>query len=699
MGTTSEKLTYLNETKSKIKDNINLTGAGLTNQTPFRQYATGLKTALLNILNNGIDTLYNNFPQTTGTGTNITLNNTLEAPIKSELLGNTSQNGTPTPDAPVEVINATGEQVVKVVGKNLLNVTDVASTTTNGITYYRENQTYYLSGTNTKTDSVWVLPNNIITNLPKFEVGKNYTLKITGTLPSNVYVQVNAKNQSNSNYSLWSQISDTNAHTITIGSEYVSTAQVFIGIRQTATNVTGNFKIQIEEGSTATEYEAYKEQSYEINLGYNLFKTPYNESSITKNGITFTINEDGSIHVEGTATAKTQFKLRNRDLLLDLNIGERYTMATSGLGAADSTIWLDTYGQTGNFLGKWALTSNTPYTSAVAEAKDNKPFISITVENGATINTDVKVWLYKGSYDSSIEYTQYKTPIELCKIEDYQDSIRKGTGINLYNKSTMIEGKYINNTGAEVSNSNYYATDYIEVSPDKYLFLNGNTFVIQGYGAKASFYNSSKQFISYVDLSTSQNIFKIPSNAKYFRTSIYKTDIDSLYISYEPYGMYNKWYIEKQIGKVVLDGTEEGWNVRQGSNPNLYIFYLLNNSVQNSIRESGGFSNYFIENTTSGLIQYDGGFRITEYNSVNRIYLCVNNNIATTIPNFKTWLSTHNTELYYPLVTPTVEEITDSTLLNELNNLEDAKSYNGTTNIIITAETPADIKIIALKNE
>ena len=252
---TATKLEYLNETKNKIKNSINLTGVNITNEDTFRSYAGKLKQGLLDILNNGNDYLYNNFPQTTGTGTNITLNNTLEAPIKSELLGNTSQNGTPTPDAPVEVKNATGRQVVKV-----------------------------------------------------------------------------------------------------------------------------------SNGS--------QEQNYEINLGYNLFKTPYNESSITKNGITFTINEDGSIHVEGTATAKTQFKLRNRDLLLDLNIGERYTIATSGLGALDSTIWLDTYGQTGNFLGKWGLTSSTPYASAVAETKDNKPLISITVENGATINTDVKVWLY-----------------------------------------------------------------------------------------------------------------------------------------------------------------------------------------------------------------------------------------------------------------------------------------------------------------
>ena len=441
MGTTSEKLTYLNETKSKIKDNINLTGAGLTNQTPFRQYATDLKTALLNILNNGIDTLYNNFPQTTGTGTNITLNNTLEAPIKSELLGNTSQNGTPTPDTPVEVINATGRQVVKV------------------------------------------------------------------------------SNES-------------------------------------------------------------QEQTYNINLGYNLFKTPYNESSKTKNGITFTINEDGSIHVEGTATAKTQFNLRTRDLLLDLNIGERYTIATSGLGVVDSTIWLDTYGQTGNFLGRWSLTSNTPYTSAVAEAKDNKPYISITVENGATINTDVKVWLYKGAYDSSIEYSPYKTPIELCKIGDYKDRI------------------YYNN---------------------------------------------------------------------------------------------GKWYLEKNIGKVILDGSETGSSYQESS----HRYYRTINDMYNYETQNRYYDLIINRFYPSATIQNQVGYCFHYQKS---IYLYMPTTI-TTIEEANIWLSTHNTEIYYVLATPIVEEITDNSLINDLNNLEDAKSYNGTTNITITAETPADIKITALKNE
>lgn len=197
--------------------------------------------------------------------------------------------------------------------------------------------------------------------------------------------------------------------------------------------------------------------------GINLLTFPYYETTKTINGITFTVQNDGIVHVEGTATAKAQFKLRIRDLSLDLNIGERYTIATSGLGVIDSTIWLDTYGQTGSFLGKWALTSSIPYASAVAEAKDIKPFISIAVENGATVNVDVKVWLYKGTYSSSITYEPYVGGVPSPN-PDYPQPVKVVTGNNTIN----IRGKnlidFSNATPTGDSTTYTFENDIIEVT-------------------------------------------------------------------------------------------------------------------------------------------------------------------------------------------------------------------------------------------
>lgn len=77
-----------------------------------------------------------------------------------------------------------------------------------------------------------------------------------------------------------------------------------------------NFTIypMINEGETAEEYEPYSEYDYRItlkNTGKNLIPYPYagfeGEKEVTINGITFTDNGDGSIGVDGTATADAHF--------------------------------------------------------------------------------------------------------------------------------------------------------------------------------------------------------------------------------------------------------------------------------------------------------------------------------------------------------------------------------------------------------
>ena len=66
------------------------------------------------------------------------------------------------------------------------------------------------------------------------------------------------------------------------------------------------------------------------------------------------------------------------------------------------------------------------------------------------------------------------------------------------------------------------------------------------------------------------------------------------------------------------------------------------------------------------------------------------------ITGFKTWLSTHNTEIIYPLDTP-VDLPCTSEQIAILENLP--KSYNEQTNIYSLDVTPAYIEAKALKGE
>ena len=179
-------------------------------------------------------------PTTTGEGQDITLNKTAEMEFVKPPLprGNSEQEST--------------------TGKNLLNTSNANTTTVNGVTSYRNNGFYYLSGTNTKTNATWILPNTQNTNLPIFEIGQTYTMSFKGTLPSGIYAQLNGvQTSTGTQYSIGSVRNTVPYVTFTIDSDYSSTAQLFVGIQPIATNVDCNFAIQIEKGSTATSYEPY----------------------------------------------------------------------------------------------------------------------------------------------------------------------------------------------------------------------------------------------------------------------------------------------------------------------------------------------------------------------------------------------------------------------------------------------------------
>jgi len=156
----------------------------------------------------------------------------------------------------------------------------------------------------------------------------------------------------------------------------------------------------------------------------------------------------------------------------------------------------------------------------------------------------------------------------------------------------------------------------------------------------------------------------------------------------------DKVYKNEKIGKVVLNGSEGSWSVNHRSNG--YQFdrpiSTMKNGVNNVIEV---MSNYF-----KG-IAFNSRDSINEsiYSGNNDKNIRILTNIATTINDFKTWLSTHNLKFYYVLETPTLTEITDQTLINQVKALYNAHSFNGTTIIESNGDLPMIIKVRALKGE
>lgn len=148
------------------------------------------------------------------------------------------------------------------------------------------------------------------------------------------------------------------------------------------------------------------------------------------------------------------------------------------------------------------------------------------------------------------------------------------------------------------------------------------------------------------------------------------------------------WFIHKTTNKLVLDGTETTWFGWSYSSAFLTVFDAINPST----RTSGiVMSDRFIEgeSTTQGS-QWDdfpnGTVAIRQYGTAPKIGF--KTDVANDLATWKTWLTTHNTTVYYALVTPTDTKITDNTLIGQLEALLNAGIY-GRTTMISTGSLPA----------
>ena len=164
----------------------------------------------------------------------------------------------------------------------------------------------------------------------------------------------------------------------------------------------------------------------------------------------------------------------------------------------------------------------------------------------------------------------------------------------------------------------------------------------------------------------------------------------------------NKWYLEKKTGKVVLNGTTNKLILYGNYGDHNKPLYYMNrddmialSSYNTAILFSDNYSQY-LGNTPQQMANY----QIRGANTRGRIY--IRDDRYTTANDINTWLSTNNVTVYYALATPTNTEITDTTLIEQLENLEKAYSYDTQTNISQTNQDKPFIisyeAILSLKN-
>ena len=162
--------------------------------------------------------------------------------------------------------------------------------------------------------------------------------------------------------------------------------------------VSGTLKPQLELGSTATAYTPYISDLSTVTVtrcSKNLIPYPYTDTTKTFNGITFTVNSDGSVTVSGTATAQAYFKLQQS---FSLKKGQYFF---SGCPTGGSGLTYSLYLSTSDYVFYKADIGN----GISINAEDDKTVsITINIANGTTVDNLVfKPQLELGSTATAYE--------------------------------------------------------------------------------------------------------------------------------------------------------------------------------------------------------------------------------------------------------------------------------------------------------
>ena len=144
----------------------------------------------------------------------------------------------------------------------------------------------------------------------------------------------------------------------------------------------------------------------------------------------------------------------------------------------------------------------------------------------------------------------------------------------------------------------------------------------------------------------------------------------------------NILYVDRKVGTVVLDGSEDTWRIATINGINNFI---INNKI-NDINYKSNVINY-ISNYFKGIKNADRYKEGTFFTNSNKSLIFSNTN-CNSIDEFKTWLSTHNTQVDYELAEPYTEEVGEVDTLSTFKGVNNVSlDTNIQTNMTITYPT------------
>lgn len=559
-----------------------------------------------------------------------------------------------------------------------------------------------------------------------------------------------------------SQVMSQNATTQALGTKLNTADYVVDDELKNSTNpvqngvlygLLGNMPTDFFSGNATTEQTGTEAQFTnalkisDIELNGNTFQQTYTgknllkmeQRSVASNGITATINSDGSIHITGTATATCADLTLSIISGYDYPVGTQFTFSMAGTAPVNINA----------FCGGWyGATAGSTSGTGTSTAATTNIYVSST---GYVVNQEYDFTISNLMLEVGSSPTAYEPYVggTASPNPDYPQDVQVVTGeqtVNVHGKNLFpvtnqdftVNNVHFytqngtlfadgNSTGETYSNNTNWKNNFAFTLPAGTYTVSLDTAfttcsvkkksddsslaTINGTTLKKATFTLSEETEVYLGIymyQLSLSNLKLPFQVEVgsdattyesFQGQDYTVELGSIELvkigTYQDY-IYKSgddWYVHKEIGNITLDGTQTialtNWRASDTSVGWVYAYNVFNsatiaaNSVGAIVSDkllAASFTSLFDKVQDNGIALYIN----TDYGLAVR----VKDTSLTTSAAINTYLGSNPIDVYYPLATPTDTQITDGTLIGQLNALYNAKMLAGQTNFAVSAVSP-----------
>lgn len=367
----------------------------------------------------------------------------------------------------------------------------------------------------------------------------------------------------------------------------------------------------------------------------------------------------------------------------------------------DEKIEGDTYQQTYSGKNLWSFNTGTFTNNSGSSQTQTHTDTTLILTAAGTTGAQFISWVTP-ELDSTKTYTISGKAKKIVKGTDGQPYIRVAYSYSDDGSTWASNSDAYNN--ASVTQGEEYSFSYTLPSGHKYYRLRcyNNTYTPVTIGENTTYYDLQLEantiataFEPYVggipapnpsypqDINVVTGTQTITLNDNDSNTHTYTINLGSTELckisNYQDY-IYKSggdWYVHKNCGKVIFNGTEN-WSL--SSNYTNNSRFTCQDVIAKHPSPSPILSNYFTEGTAGTDTQ-----NICVNGSTGKVMVTIANSKATTAPELTTWLSAHNTTVYYVLATPTDTKITNASLVTQLNALGAMRLFIGENNLTVQA--------------